>query len=139
MMFYIFDTDMLTLYEEGHPKVTSRVADHPPQELATTVISVEEQLSGWFTMIRRAKGRAALAHVYRRLARTVSFLGQMQIISFTEEGMARFEALRAMKLNIGTMDLRIAAIALEEGAIVVTRNARDFRRVPGLTIEDWSA
>lgn len=44
-----------------------------------------------------------------------------------------------MKLNVGNMGLRIAAIVLEEGGVLVARNARDFRRVPGLTIEDWSA
>jgi tRNA(fMet)-specific endonuclease VapC len=138
-MSYVFDTDMLTLYEEGHPAVTSRVAAHPPQELATTVISVEEQLSGWFTMVRRAKGRDVLAQIHRRLATTVAFLGRMPIISFTEAAMARFETLRGLKLNIGNMDLRIAAIVLEEGAVLVTRNARDFRRVPWLIIEDWSS
>ena len=77
--------------------------------------------------------------MYRRLAQTVTFLGRMPIISFTEAAMARFETLRDMKLNIGGMDLRIAAIVLEEGSVQVTRNARDFRRVPGLTIEDWSS
>jgi tRNA(fMet)-specific endonuclease VapC len=135
----VFDTDMLTLYEEGHLKVTDRVAAHPPQDLATTVITVEEQLSGWFTMLRRARSREASARIYRRLAETVTFLGRLPIIPFTELAMGRFETLRDMKLNVRAMDLRIAAIVLEESAVLVTRNARDFRRVPGLTIEDWSA
>jgi tRNA(fMet)-specific endonuclease VapC len=138
-MRYVLDTDMLTLYEEGHPKVVGRVAAHPPESLATTIITVEEQLSGWFTMLRRARGHQASAQIYRRLAETVAFLGRIPIITFTEEAMTRFETLRGLKLNVGGMDLRIAAIVLEEGAVLVTRNARDFRRVPGLGIEDWSA
>jgi tRNA(fMet)-specific endonuclease VapC len=43
-----------------------------------------------------------------------------------------------MRLNIGLMDLRIGAVALENGFTVITRNLRDFQRVPGLTCEDWS-
>ena len=43
-----------------------------------------------------------------------------------------------MKLNVRANDLRIAAIALENSAIVVSRNLRDFQRVPGLQVEDWS-
>jgi tRNA(fMet)-specific endonuclease VapC len=138
MMLYVFDTDMLTLYQEGHPEVCRRVVAHRPDELATTIISVEEQVSGWFTMLRRPADRKTLARTYQRMTETVSFLKQMPIVSFTEQAIARFESLRLMKLNIGSMDLRIASIALENGSTLVTRNVRDFRRVPGLSTEDWS-
>ena len=62
----------------------------------------------------------------------------MQILDFTEPAIARYNALLAMKLNVGKMDLRIAAIALEVGATIITRNLRDFARVPGLACENWA-
>ena len=43
-----------------------------------------------------------------------------------------------MKLGVKANDLRIAAIALENSAIVVTRNRIDFERVPELRIENWA-
>jgi tRNA(fMet)-specific endonuclease VapC len=138
MMRYRFDTDLLTLYEEGHLEVCRNVAAHHLDDLGTTIISVEEQLSGWFTMLRRAKDRKTSARIDQRMTDAVTFLGKMRISSFTEPAIARYEALRTMRLNIGGKDLRIAAIVLEEGSILVTWNARDFRRVPGLVIEDWS-
>ena len=63
---------------------------------------------------------------------------QAQFLSFPVPAIHRFNALVKLKLNVGKMDLRIAAIALEHGATVVTRNVRDFGRVPNLTIEDWT-
>ena len=44
----------------------------------------------------------------------------------------------SQRLNVGGMDLRIASIALELAATVVTANTRDFTRVPGLSVVDWS-
>jgi tRNA(fMet)-specific endonuclease VapC len=49
----------------------------------------------------------------------------------------RYETLKRMNLNVRKMDLRIAAIVLEHTGVLATRNVRDFRRVPGLLIEDW--
>ena len=40
--------------------------------------------------------------------------------------------------TIGNMDLLIAAHALAEDAVLVTNNAREFLRVPGLAVEEWS-
>lgn len=47
-------------------------------------------------------------------------------------------AFRAQKIKVGTQDLRIVAIALSQNATVITRNKRDFERIPALNIEDWS-
>lgn len=59
-------------------------------------------------------------------------------LPFTEAAIARYDDLVALKLNVGKNDLRIAAITLEHGGTLVSRNLRDFQRVPGLTVEDWS-
>lgn len=49
----------------------------------------------------------------------------------------RYENLKAMNLNVRKMDLRIAAIVLDHGATLATRNLRDFQRVPGLRTISW--
>lgn len=49
-----------------------------------------------------------------------------------------FERLKSLKLRVGTQALRIAAIAIARHAILLTRNLRDFHRIPGLQMEDWS-
>jgi len=58
--------------------------------------------------------------------------------SLTVSAWTQFESLVSAKLYVKHNDLRIAAIAKEIGATVVTRNRRDFGRVPGLIIEDWA-
>jgi tRNA(fMet)-specific endonuclease VapC len=137
MSLHILDTDMLTLFQEGHPAVCQHVQAHPPNELAITVLSVEEQLSGWYTELRRAKRMDRLALVYRRLEESVTFLAQLHIIAFDEPAIRRYEDLRKRRLKVRKMDLRIAATVLEKEATLVTRNVRDFKHIPGLAFTDW--
>ena len=40
-------------------------------------------------------------------------------------------------IRIGTQDLKIAAIVVEHGALLLSRNTIDFERVPGLQVESW--
>jgi tRNA(fMet)-specific endonuclease VapC len=138
MTRFLLDTDTLVLFQEGHETVRNNVLLHPIDELAIAVISVEEQLSGWYTLLRRAKRPVDLARAYQRLADCMNFLGQFTILSFTEEAIAKFDELRRLKLNVKHMDLRIAAIALHFEVIIVTRNVVDFEQIPNLTVEDWS-
>lgn len=68
----------------------------------------------------------------------VRFLSRIEILDFTEAAIARYISLKSLNLNIGKMDLRIASIVLETQGVLVTRNRRDFERVPGLACVDWS-
>jgi tRNA(fMet)-specific endonuclease VapC len=139
MSLYVLDTDILSLFEKKHPAVVSRVRGHDPKELAITVLTVEEQLSGWYTEVRKAKRPEQLARAYRELARTVRFVSRLQIVDYDETAIDRYEQLRQQKVKLRRMDLRIAACVLTQtAAILFTRNARDFKQVPGLQIEDWS-
>lgn len=69
----------------------------------------------------------------------IEYFASFTILDYTAHMDALVIDLRKQGLRIGTQDLRIAAIALVQGATVVTRNTRDFAQVPGLVIEDWSA
>lgn len=138
MKLYVLDTDIMTLYQRGHPRVVHEVLTHPMDQLAITVISVEEELSGWYAKLRKVKKRDQLARAYQRMSEAVPFFARFRILSFTESAIDRFEDLCAIHRHVGKNDLRIAAIALENGASVVTRNSQDFKQVSGLAIEDWS-
>jgi tRNA(fMet)-specific endonuclease VapC len=139
MTLHVLDTDTLVLFQEGHGEVCGHVLSHAIDELATTAITIEEELSGWYTLLRRAKGPKQLAHAYQRLVDSVRVLGRFHLLSFTEPAIDRFVRLKDMRLGIKHADLRIAAITLEHGGILVTRNVRDFQAIPGLAIVDWSS
>src|ERR1051325_1777906 len=138
MSLFVLDTDMLTLFQKVHTTIADNVAAHPIDELATTVISVEEQLSGWYTFIRKAKQINDIAVGNQSLADSVAFLSAFRIVTYDVRSIHRFQSFRQLKLNIRKNDLRIAAIVLENGAALDTRNARDFQQIPGLVFVDWS-
>jgi tRNA(fMet)-specific endonuclease VapC len=59
------------------------------------------------------------------------------LLPWTVDAADHFDRLRALRVKTGTLDLRIACIALEYEATVLTRNLADFRHVPGLKVENW--
>lgn len=140
MSLYLLDTDTLTLVRHHTPTVLTAISNATTagHAVGITVISVEEQIDGWYKAIRTARTRPQMAQAYRSLAETVPVWARFPIVPMTESAINRFEQLVRLKLNIGRMDLRIAATALDAGATVVTHNVRDFQRVPGLAVEDWA-
>src|SRR5437879_394086 len=105
MSLFVLDTDVLTLYQEGDAVVRSHALQHSTQDIATTVLNVEEQVSGWYTLVRQAKQRDDLAWAYSRLAASVRFLAQLAILDFTKAAIDRYQQLRRSKIKIGRLDL----------------------------------
>ncbi len=126
------DTDMLTLYREGESNVVRRVQANPLRALAVTIISVEEQLSGWYTHLRRATGAEIMARAYQHFTDCVEALTQFQLLFFTEAAIGRYEDLKKQKLNVANMDLRIAATVLHSDGTLVSHNPGKCARPPGL-------
>lgn len=138
-MHYILDTDHVSLLQRGHPHVVANLARIDLANRGVTVVTVAEQVQGRLAVIRRATEEIAAAHAFERLRETIAFYLAVKVLPYDAEAAVMFEHLRQQKIRIGTQDLRIAAIALSNGATLVTRNSRDFRQVPGLSLEDWSA
>jgi tRNA(fMet)-specific endonuclease VapC len=135
---YVLDTNNLRLLSRGVEPLSSRVRAHPPDELAVAVISVRESLDGWYNLLAKAKSPSQIELAYQSMIDTIRLLARYHVLNFSQPAQIRFEGLLRQKLNVGGNDLRIAAIAQEHAATVVTANVRDFTRVPGLLVEDWS-
>jgi len=65
------------------------------------------------------------------------FFAEWEVIPFSVDAAAVFESMRSNRVRIATTDLKIASIALANGLVLLTANARDFERVPGLRFENW--
>src|SRR5881296_1274944 len=105
MSLFVLDTDMLSLYQDGDPAVCRECASHTPADLAISIITVEEQVSGWYTRLRRARQREELARVYQRFTDFIGFVSRLRVLTFSEPAIIRYEALKTLKLNIGKKDL----------------------------------
>lgn len=135
---YLLDTDMFSLFLRTDVNVVRTVIARMFDTLSVSVITVQEVWNGWAAAISRAKTPDQVALGYTRLAATLNELRNWQVVPFSVAAIARYEVLKRQNLNVGGNDLRIASIALEIGATVVTRNRRDFSRIPGVVLEDWS-
>jgi tRNA(fMet)-specific endonuclease VapC len=136
---FILDTDHVSLFQRNNPVVVSNVLKTLPSRLAITIITVEEQLRGRLSVIRKARGDEKIVNAYKNLLATILYFCTVTVIAFDDNSQRIFIKLLNQKIRVGTQDLRIAAIALAHDATLVTRNQKDFKLVPSLKIEDWSS
>ena len=138
MIRVLLDTDHVSLHERGHLPLRARLVSFPPEAVAVSIVTVAEVLRGRLAILaRRAEGEVRV-HAYTKLLETVLFFSTIPVVPFDRACEQQLQALRALRLRVGSRDLRIAATALVHNVVLVTRNRRDFAHVPGLQLDDWS-
>jgi tRNA(fMet)-specific endonuclease VapC len=128
---YALDTNSVSYFLKGRGGVAERLLAEPPRSVGIPSVVLYELDYG--------AARSDAPHGLRE--RLDVLLGTLRILPF---GAAEARAAARIRLElekagkpIGPMDLLIAATVLEQGAVLVTHNTREFRRIQGLLLEDW--
>jgi tRNA(fMet)-specific endonuclease VapC len=107
------------------------------QDIATTIITVEEQLRGWLAEIHRLRDPHRQIVAYGRLQRRIEFFAAWTVLPWANNDADLFVRHRTGGVRIGSLDLKIACIAIAHNATLLTRNSSDFSQVRGLRFENW--
>jgi tRNA(fMet)-specific endonuclease VapC len=140
-MKFLLDTDHIRILQkqtgQEYAVLTARIATVSRADLVFCIVSFHEQVLGCNSYLAQAKSSADVERGYRMFDRVLNAFAAAHVLPFDRNAIAIFDDLQAKRVRIATMDLRIASIALSRGLILLSRNLRDFGKVPGLTVEDW--
>jgi tRNA(fMet)-specific endonuclease VapC len=131
---YMLDTDTCSYIMRRSPEsVIRRLAKVPVSDVCISVITKSELLYGVEVSPKRRQDGAALD----------AFLRYVEVLDFPDKAALHYAKIRselkARGAMIGANDLLIAAHARSLGVTLVTNNAREFKRVRGLAIDNWTA
>ena len=137
----ILDSDIVTLYALGHEKVGAKVNGlGGPEQFAVTIITRMEILRGRFESILKSADEAQLRVAMQRFHEAQNMLNSFLTLAVNDEATRKFSELQKHKKakKMRRPDMLIASIALAHGELLVTRNIKDFKDVPGLKVENWA-
>ena len=137
----ILDTDVLSLVQRANGPAYDNLVerlDAADDEVAVSIISFEEQMRGWLAFIARADSADQHIKAYAKLHALLEDFTTRPVLDFDRDAAMEFERLKRSKVRIGTMDSKIASISLARDALLISRNLTDFRKVPGLRVDDWT-
>ncbi len=138
---YLLDSDHMSLLERGNAegqRIRNRLQNVPLDDVATTIVSYEEQTRGWMARLASSMQPGRQVSDYSELKRLLNNYCRIAVVEFDAKSATEFTRLRQAGIRIGSMDLKIASIALANDTTVLTRNTQDFSKVPNLKFEDWS-
>lgn len=142
MSLFLLDTDHISLALRGNDRVVDRLRNLRKSQWAVRVISIQESFNGWIVSLNDPQYRDRQVELYTQLWQSNQFFQRAQVLNFDAHADAFYRGLLQSQPALGKRrmekDMKIAAVALANQAIVVTRNRRDFEQVPGVEIEDWS-
>lgn len=140
-MKYLLDTDHISCIQRRSgvefQRLKARMDRYSSQDFALSIISFHEQILGAHSFINRAKNDAEILRGYTLLREIIQGFSKATVLPFDDKALIIFEQLQKKKLQMGTMDLKIASIALSRNLVLLTRNVKDFIKVPDLKMEDW--
>lgn len=128
---YLLDTDILSdLLRNPAGRVTDQIRQVGEEAVCTSIVVAAELRFG---ALKRGSPQLA--------AQVDTVLNALQVLPLESPAEMRYAEIRVALENAGTPiggnDLMIAAQALALDLVLVTHNGGEFRRVPGLTVEDW--
>ncbi|MCT7994790.1 type II toxin-antitoxin system VapC family toxin [Laspinema olomoucense] len=141
-MRYLLDTDHLSIIQRqsgaDYNNLAALMAQYPPSDFAISVITVQEQMLGCHAYINRARHPTELVKGYEIMMRLVADFQRLSILPFDAIAAQTLAGLNSQRIQLARMDARIAAIALSRSIILLTPNHRDFSKITGLAIENWT-
>lgn len=132
MRKYMLDTNICIFTIKNKPQVTREAFNRHHGQLCISTITLMELVYG-------AEKSSAPE---RNLAVVEGFAGRLDVLPYDNSAASHTGMIRAELAKLGTpigpYDQMIAGHARSQGLIVVTNNVREFERVQGLRLEDWT-
>jgi tRNA(fMet)-specific endonuclease VapC len=135
----LLDSNILSAMYSGHPKILRALDETRDSDIATTIVNKVELLQGRMEYLLKANRGEDLIRAQGWLKETERLMAEIPIVPFDQVAAGEFDRLSqvASIRKMGRADLLIATIALANKATLVTRNFKDFQRVPGLRLVNW--
>jgi tRNA(fMet)-specific endonuclease VapC len=132
MLKYLLDTNIVIYTIKNRPdKVRQHFNRHDGQMCISTV-TLGELIYGAERSLRPEQNMEV----------SEGFAARLEVLAFDSQDAAHFGQLRAELANngqpIGPYDMMIAGQARARGLILVTNNLKEFKRVPGLRLQNWA-
>jgi len=132
-MKYMLDTNII-IYAKNQrsDRVIEKMMKHSPEDFCISAITLAELEYGIYKSARPRQNQVAL----------MTFLSRIRVVQFDDKAAVEYGVIRAdlerKGQPIGANDLLIAAHAKSLGVILITNNVREFARVGGLRVENWT-